>query len=63
MFKRRQIMNTFPGSSRLITGAIIGADKFNPRASVIVFQYNPDTVTRRLEARRGRHTIELASRR
>jgi len=44
-------MTTFPGSPRLIKGAIIGADKFNPLASVIVFQYNPDTMTRRLEAR------------
>ena len=44
-------MSTFPGSPRLIKGAIIGADKFNPLASIIVFQYNPDTMTRRLEAR------------
>lgn len=44
-------MSSFPGSPRLIKGAIIGADKFNPLASVIVFQYNPDTMTRRLEAR------------
>jgi len=44
-------MSTFPGSPRLFKGAIIGADKFNPLASVIVFQYNPDTMTRRLEAR------------
>jgi hypothetical protein len=44
-------MTTFPGSPRLIKGAIIGADKANPLASVIVFQYNPDTMTRRLEAR------------
>ena len=32
-------------------GAIIGADKFNPLATVVVFQYNPDTMTRKLEAR------------
>ena len=44
-------MSTFPGSPRLIKGAIIGADASNPLASVIVFQYNPDTMTRRLEAR------------
>jgi hypothetical protein len=44
-------MSTFPGSPRLIKGAIIGMDKSNPLASVIVFQYNPDTMTRRLEAR------------
>jgi hypothetical protein len=44
-------MTTFPGSPRLLKGAIIGIDRFNPLASVIVFQYNPDTMTRRLEAR------------
>jgi hypothetical protein len=31
-------------------GAIIGADLFNPLASVVVFQYNPESVTRRLTA-------------
>jgi len=44
-------MSTFPGSPRLLKGAIIGLDPLNPLASVIVFQYNPDTLTRRLEAR------------
>lgn len=44
-------MTTFPGSPRLLKGAIVGLDPENPLASVIVFQYNPDTVTRRLEAR------------
>jgi hypothetical protein len=44
-------MSSFPGSPRLLKGAIIGAAKFNPLASVIVFQYNPDTMTRTLEAR------------
>lgn len=44
-------MTTFPGSPRLIKGALIGIDPFNPLASVVVFQYNPDTMTRRLEAR------------
>jgi hypothetical protein len=31
-------------------GAIIGIDPFNPLASVILFQYNPDTLTRTLTA-------------
>lgn len=31
-------------------GAIIGVDVFNPLASVIIFQYNPDTLTRTLTA-------------
>ena len=44
-------MSTFPGSPRLIKGALIGVDPLNPLASIVVFQYNPDTLTRRLEAR------------
>jgi hypothetical protein len=44
-------MSTFPGSPRLLKGAIVGVDPFNPLASVVVFQYNPDTMTRRLEPR------------
>jgi hypothetical protein len=44
-------MTTFPNSPRLTRGALIGIDIFNPLASIIVFQYNPDTLTRRLQAR------------
>jgi hypothetical protein len=44
-------MNSAPISPRLLKGAIVGLDKTNPVASIIVFQYNPDTMTRRLEAR------------
>ena len=44
-------MTTFPGSPRLLKGAIIGIDIFNPIASVIIFQYNPLTLTRTLKAR------------
>jgi hypothetical protein len=44
-------MTTIPGSPKLQKGAIIGADPANPLASVIFFQYNPDMLTRRLEAR------------
>lgn len=43
-------MTTFPGSPRVLRGAIIGIDLFNPLASVIIFQYNPDLVTRTLTA-------------
>jgi hypothetical protein len=43
-------MTTFPGSPRLVRGAIVGIDPINPLASVIVFQYNPDTLTRSLTA-------------
>ncbi len=41
-------MTTFPGSPRLQKGAIIGLDPFNPLASVVVFQYNPETLSRTL---------------
>lgn len=43
-------MTTFPNSPRLQKGAIIGVDPLHPPASVIVFQYNPDTLTRTLTA-------------
>ncbi len=43
-------MTTFPGSPRLVKGAIVGFDIFNPVASVIVFQYNPIKLTRSLTA-------------
>lgn len=39
-------MSTFPGSPRLQKGALIGMDPLNPLASVVVFQYNPETLTR-----------------
>ena len=32
-------------------GALIGLDPANPLASVVVFQYNPDEMTRTLQAR------------
>ena len=44
-------MTTFPDSPRLIKGALIGIDIFNPLASIIVFQYNPEKMTRKLDAR------------
>jgi hypothetical protein len=43
-------MITFPNSPRLLKGAIVGVDLFNPLASVILFQYNPETLTRSLSA-------------
>src|ERR1051325_1347990 len=43
-------MSTFPGSPRVMKGAIIGVDIANPLASVVVFQYNPDLLTRTLRA-------------
>ncbi|MEW7847662.1 hypothetical protein AB2N08_03080 [Massilia aurea] len=44
-------MSAAPISPRLRKGALIGVDLFNPLASVVAFQYNPDTMTRKLEAR------------
>jgi hypothetical protein len=43
-------MTSFPNSPRLQKGAIIGLDPFNPLASVTIFQYNPDTMTRTITA-------------
>ena len=31
-------------------GAIVGIDPFDPLASIVIFQYNPDTLTRTLQA-------------
>lgn len=43
-------MTTFPNSPRLMKGAIVGIDIFNPVSSIIQFQYNPETLTRKLQA-------------
>ncbi len=42
-------MSSFPNSPKVLKGAIIGVDPFNPLASIAVFQYNPHTVTRSLQ--------------
>jgi hypothetical protein len=44
-------MSPSPIGPRVLKGAIVGVDPFNPLASIVVFQYNPDTMTRRLEPR------------
>jgi hypothetical protein len=41
-------MTTFPRSPRVLKGAIVALDPFNPLASVIVFQYNPERLSRSL---------------
>lgn len=41
-------MTGFSGSPRLSKGALIGLDLLKPVASVVVFQYNPEKVTRTL---------------
>jgi hypothetical protein len=39
-------MTTFPGAPKVLKGAIIGVDPFNPLASVAIFQYNPEQLSR-----------------
>jgi hypothetical protein len=46
-------MTTVPRGPRTLKGAIVGVDPVNPLASVIIFQYNPDTLTRTLEPQMG----------
>jgi hypothetical protein len=43
-------MTSFPRSPKLLKGAIIGVDPINPLANVVIFQYNPDTLTRTITA-------------
>jgi hypothetical protein len=45
-------MSSLP-SPRTIRGALVGIDPLDPVASVIIFQYNPDTLTRTLQAQTG----------
>ncbi len=42
-------MTTFPGSPRLQKGAIVGIDPTIPIPTIVIFQYNPDTMTRTLQ--------------
>ena len=44
-------MTTFPGSPRVLKGALVSVDPLVPIPNVIVFQYNPDTLTRTLKPR------------
>lgn len=44
-------MTGLSNSPRLLKGALVGIDLFNPIPRVIVFQYNPETLTRTLRAR------------
>jgi hypothetical protein len=41
-------MTGFSGSPRVLKGAIVAIDPLNPIASVVAFQYNPDTLERSL---------------
>jgi hypothetical protein len=44
-------MTTFPGSPRVLKGALVSVDPLTPIPNVIIFQYNPDTLTRTLKPR------------
>ena len=44
-------MTTFSGSPKVIKGALVGIDIFNPLANVVGFQYTPHTKTARRQAR------------
>jgi hypothetical protein len=46
-------VTTFPGSPRTLKGAIVGIDVFNPVASVVVFQYNPESLSRTISPQIG----------
>jgi len=41
----------FTGSPKLLKGAIVAVNPLDPSSGVIVFQYNPDSITRTLRAR------------
>ncbi len=44
-------MSTFPGSPRLLKGALVGVDPSFPVPTVVLFQYNPHTLTRSVKPR------------
>jgi hypothetical protein len=44
-------MTTFPNSPRVLKGALVSVSPTSPIPSVIVFQYNPDTLTRSIKPR------------
>jgi hypothetical protein len=44
-------MGSFPGSPRTVAGAVVAVDRMNPLSRIVIFQYNPDSVTRSLRPR------------
>lgn len=44
-------MGRYPGSPRTLRGAIVTAGPLSPPSRIVVFQYNPDSVTRTLRPR------------
>jgi hypothetical protein len=51
-------MSTFPGSPPVLKGAIVGLDPLNPLASIVIFQYNPDTMTRTITAQAAGGSVD-----
>jgi hypothetical protein len=43
-------VTSFPGSPKLLKGAIVGVNVLDPTSSIVLFQYNPDTLTRTVRA-------------
>jgi hypothetical protein len=46
-------MTTFPRSPRVTKGALVSFDRLRPIPKVIVFQYNPESVTRSFSGKQG----------
>jgi hypothetical protein len=44
-------MTTFPGAPRVLKGALVSVDPLAPIPTVIIFQYNPESLTRTLKPR------------
>ncbi|MGV8965779.1 MAG: hypothetical protein ACOH2F_05825 [Cellulomonas sp.] len=44
-------MGRYPGSPRTLRGAIVAVDPLSPTSRIVIFQYNPDSVTRTLRPR------------
>jgi hypothetical protein len=43
-------MSSFPGTPRVLKGAVVGVNILDPLSSIVLFQYNPETLTRTLQA-------------
>jgi hypothetical protein len=53
-------MSSFPGSPRLVRGALISYEPAGIIPQVVIFQYNPETLTRTLKAQRsGENSREM----
>ena len=53
-------MTTMSRSPKVLKGAIIGIDIFNPISSVVVFQYNPEQISRSIQPRYAETGSDIA---